>query len=82
MAQGPLRSYLPDPTKIILVVSPRNVPQAEAFFWGYRLQIVVGGRYLGGFIGTNSEQVWWLGNNIVGWQDLVATLDWVEFRHL
>ena len=32
MERGPLRGYFPEPTKRILVVSPWNVPQAEAFF--------------------------------------------------
>ena len=52
MVQGTLSCYFPEPTKSILVVSPQNIPQAEAFFRGYRLQILIGIRYLGGFLGS------------------------------
>ena len=32
VVQGSPRGYFPEPTKSILVVSPQNVPQVEAFF--------------------------------------------------
>ena len=32
LARGPYMGYFPDPTKSILVVSPRNVPRAEDLF--------------------------------------------------
>ena len=63
-------------------MSPRNVPQAEAFFWGYGLQVVMGSRYLGGFVETDTAQAWWLEERVEGWQDLVATLTGVAHRHL
>ena len=49
-ARVPPSGYLPDPTKSILVVAPRNVARAEEFFRGMGLQIVTGSWYLGGFI--------------------------------
>ena len=61
MVRGPLSGYFPEPTKSILVVSPWNVPQAEAFFRGYGLQIVMGCLYLGGFVGSNAGQDLWMG---------------------
>ena len=61
MVRGTLRGYLPDPTKIIFVVSPQNVPRAEAFFQGYRIHIMTGSRYLRGFVGTKAAQDFWLG---------------------
>ena len=54
MVIGPPRGNFPYLTKTILVMSPRNVPQAEAFFRGYILQIVTGRRYLWGFMGSNA----------------------------
>ena len=47
MVQGPLRGYFLEQTKSVLVVSPRNVPGAEAFFRGYGLKIVTGSQHLG-----------------------------------
>ena len=44
VVRGPPRGYFPEPTKSIFVVSLRNVLRAEAFFQGYRLQIVTGSR--------------------------------------
>ena len=61
IVRGPPRYYFPEPTKSILVVSPRNAPQAEAFFRGYRLQIVTGSRYLKSFVGSKASQNFWLG---------------------
>ena len=55
-------------------MSPPNVPQAEAFFWGYELQIVTGIRYIGGFFRTEAEQKIWLGEKIEVWKDLVSTV--------
>ena len=74
MVRGPLRSYLPKPTKSILAMSPRNVPRAESFFRGYGLQIVMGRRYLRGFMGSEAAQNLWLGEKVGGWRDSVATL--------
>ena len=54
MVRGPPRGNSPELTKIILVMSPRNVLRAEAFFWGYIPQIVTGSRYLWGFVGSNA----------------------------
>ena len=56
MVRGPPRGYYPEPFKSIWVVSPRNDPQAEAFFRGYGLKVVKCGRYLGGFMGAEAVQ--------------------------
>ena len=61
MVQGPLRGYFPEPTKSVLVVYPWNVPREEAFFRGYKIQILTGSRYLGGLVGSNATQDCWLG---------------------
>ena len=71
MVRGTLRGYFTEPTKSILVVSPWSVPQAEDFFRSYRLQVVTGSRYLGGFVVTNMAQDRWLGEKVEGWWDLV-----------
>ena len=47
----PPRVYSPEPTKIILVVSLRDVQRAEAHFRGMGVQVVIGSQYLGKFIG-------------------------------
>ena len=46
MVRGTRQEYFLDTNKIIMVVSPWNVPRAEAFFFGYVLEIVTGSRYL------------------------------------
>ena len=50
-ARGPPRGYLPEPTKSILFVAPKNLARAEEFLRGMGLKVVTGSRYLGGFIG-------------------------------
>ena len=68
MVRGPPRGYYPEPTKSIkksvLVVSPWNVLQAEAFFREYRFQIVTGSRYLGGFVRSKAAQDRWMGEKL------------------
>ena len=64
MVQGTPRGYFPEPTKSILVVSPWNVPQAEAFFRVYRIQIVTGRYYLRGFGGSEAAQDCWMGEKV------------------
>ena len=60
MVQGTPRGYFLEPTKSLLVASTHTVPHAEAFFRGYGLQILMGSRYLGGFVGTEVVQTQWL----------------------
>ena len=81
MVRGPPCGYFPEMTKSILVVSPWNVPRAEAFFRGYGLEIVTGSRYIGGFMWSKAAQDLWLGGKVEAWQDSVATLDEVARRH-
>ena len=66
MVRGTPRRYSPEPNKSILFMSQRNAPQAEAFFWGYGLQVVTGIWYRGGFVGTDAAQAWWLEDNVEG----------------
>ena len=68
LLQGPLRGYFPESTKSILVLSPQNVPQAEAFLRGYGIQVVTGIRYLGVFVGTEAAQDWWLEEKVDVWR--------------
>ena len=51
MVQGPPWGYFSELTKIILVVSEKNVPQVESYFRGMVLKVVTVSRYLGSFIG-------------------------------
>ena len=60
MMIGPVHGYFPELTKSILVMFPQNLPRAEAFFRRYRLQIVTGCRYLGGFVGSKEAQDFWM----------------------
>ena len=64
MVLGPPHGYLPEPTKSILVVSPQNILRGEAFFGGYKLHIVIGSRYLWGFLGSKSAEDHWLGEKV------------------
>ena len=50
-ARGLPRKYFTEPTKIMLVVAPRNVARAEDFSCGMGIKVVTRNRYLGEFIG-------------------------------
>ena len=62
-------------------MSPRNVPQEEAFFPGCDLQITTQSRYLVGFVGTEADQAWWLAEKVGGWKALVAVMSGVACKH-
>ena len=55
LVRGPPRGYFPEPTEIILVVSPQNVQQSEEHFSRMGLQVVTASRYLDGFIGDQNS---------------------------
>ena len=80
-ARGPPRGYYPEPTKIILVVAPRNVAWAEELFRGMGIQVLPGHQYIGGFIGDREAEMRWLADNITGWADSVENLAGVSRKH-
>ena len=82
LARGLPRGYYPEPTKIILVVAPRNVARSEEFFWGMGIQVVTGHRYLGGFIGDKETKKRWLSGKITRWAESMETLTGVYRKHL
>jgi hypothetical protein len=49
---GPSYGYFPEPSKSILVATPKNKAAAESAFADKGFIIVTGHRYLGGFIGN------------------------------
>ena len=55
--------------------------QVEASFIGYGLKIVMGGRYLRGFVGSKTAQYRWLGYKVGGWRESVATFAGVARWH-
>ena len=81
-ARGPPRGYFPEPTKRILVVAPRNVARVEEFFCGMGIKVVMGNRYLGGFVGESETEKRWLTRKVMGWADYVETLVGVSRKHL
>ena len=80
--RGPARGYFSEPTKSILVVAERNVPQAKAYFRGMEIQVVTGSRYLGGFVGERETEGPWVQKKVAGWADSVRTLAGVARKHL
>ena len=60
---------------------PRNLSQAEEFFLGMGLKVVIGSRYLGGFIGDGAAEKSWLSGKVEGWEDSVGNLAGVSRKH-
>ena len=58
-----------------------HVAQAEEFFQGMGIGVVMGHRYLGGFIRDMEAEERWLGDKITGWADSVETLARVSHKH-
>ena len=78
---GTSKGYLPDPTKIILVVAPSNAARAEEFFCRMGLQVVKRIWYLGWFIGDGAAETRWLTGKVEVWAESVGTLAGVSCKH-
>ena len=75
IVRGSLWGYLLDLTKIILVISLRNVLRAEEYFRGMGVHMVNGSRYLNGFMGYPVTEKVCIDENIKGWTDFMEVLD-------
>ena len=80
-AWGPPQGYLPEPTKSILVVSPRNVAKSEELFRGMGMKIVTGSRYLGGLLVDREAEDTWMEYKVHRWEELMETLLGVTHKH-
>ena len=78
----PARSYCPETTKSILVVSPGNVARVEEHFWGLGIRVVTGHWYLEGYIGDAEAERGWLQDKTQGWTEFVKILSEVTHKHL
>ena len=75
------RGYFLEPTKSILVLSPRNVAQAEEYFCWIGFKVVTGNRCLGRFISEIKAEKRWLCRKVTGWAESVETLAGVSHKH-
>ena len=75
------RGYLPEQTKSILVVAPRNLSRAEEFFCGMGIKVVTRKIYPGGFIRESKAEKRWLAGKFTGWAESVETLTGVYRKH-
>jgi len=66
--------YFPEPEKSYLVVQPDFVEEAKDHFKDFKINIVTGQRFLGGFIGSSTDTKTWLHNNITTWLKATAKL--------
>ena len=78
-ARLPARGYYPETTKSILAVASVNVAQAEEHFWGLKIWVVTGHRYLGGFVGDAGRE--WLRGKIRRWTESVKLLAGDSHKH-
>jgi hypothetical protein len=78
---GPRRGYYPESEKSILI-TPTDVP-STAFdeLNGFNFCRSTGHRYLGGFIGSGSEEANWIDTQINQWIDGVKALSMVARRY-
>ena len=73
--------YLPQNTKSILVISPRNVPRVEAYFWGMGVHVVTRSRHPVGFISDPLAEEAYITEKVKGWADSVEVMSRVELQH-
>ena len=54
------RGYCTEPSKIIIIVNPENLPIGRYFGFRHGVNICMGAHYLGGFIGNDESKRDWL----------------------
>ena len=62
--------YFPEPEKSYLVVHPDFVEIAKEKFKDFKLNIVTGYRFLGGFIGNEDDVNKWLNQKVDVWGEI------------
>ena len=78
--KGPGRGYFPEPSKSVLVVAAHNVERAKAPFADLNFKVVMGSRYLGGFVGEAAAQASWVEDKASSWAEAVGELAVVAKR--
>ena len=67
LKEGPKYGYIPEPDKSYLVVHPSMVDAAKKMFAHLKINVVVGQRFLGAFIGNHEETEKWLEDKLTIW---------------
>ena len=70
-----------DPTKIILVVLPRDVAKCKEFFQRMGMNVFTGSRYPDVFIGYQEAETTWLDKKVQGWAESLRMLLGVDRNH-
>ena len=81
MRCGPPWGYFPETTKIILVVSPKNIPRAEEYFRGMGLCVFTRSFYLGDFTSEQAVETVWIKNKVQGLTSYLEVMDEVTRQH-
>ena len=74
LLDGPKYGYFPEPENSYLVVHPDFIEIAKEKFKDFKLNIVTGYRFLGGFIGNEDDVNKWLNQKVDVWVKSVEKL--------
>jgi len=72
--EGPKYGYFPEPEKSFLIVHPKCVEHAKTYFKDWKINIVSGQRFLGGFIGSVEDTSKWLNSKLNAWTKAISKL--------
>ena len=69
--EGPTNGYFPEPSKSILIVKEEFHATAKELFQHQGLTIVSGHRYLGGFVGDQTELAKYVRSRVIKWSSQI-----------
>ena len=72
--EGPKYGYYPSPEKSYLVVHPKFVEKAQSLFADFKVNVVTGFCFLGGFVGDFQETETWMNEKIKTWVKAIECL--------
>ena len=74
IAEGPKYGYHPEPDKSYLIVHPDWVEEANKLFCEFKVNVVTGHRFLGGFVGRVEETEKWIHKKVQVWSKAIQNL--------
>ena len=67
MEEGPKFGYYAEPDKSYLVVHPDYIEPTQEIFKDFKINLVTGRKFLGGFIGSADDVAEWFEQKVEGW---------------
>ena len=74
LSEGPVNGYFPKPSKTVLVVQASILQRERDLFHDLGVKVVIGSRFLGGFVGEHSLASNFVSDKVKTWCNCIQQL--------